>query len=168
QDAPISGLRYDVHRGRRASPPLYTPCRPPGIPDARRSVHPAPCAAPSLVVWRPALPDDRRGELRHRRPVRHAPAGPRHGGARGWPLHRSWAEQANLASGELVDAVTNIWSVKAFSARWRERERLASTLAVEARKQAQSWFHVDKTRALHDLGLWAIASGTLAWCIHLW
>jgi ATP-binding cassette, subfamily B, bacterial len=91
-----------------------------------------------------------------------------HYGARGWPLHRSWAEQANLASGELVDAVTNIWSVKAFSARWRERERLASTLAVEARKQAQSWFHVDKTRALHDLGLWAIASGTLAWCIHLW
>ena len=87
---PSRGSRYDVHRGRRHHRPR--PCRAPAIPGARRSVHPAPCPAPSLVVWRPALPDGGRGELRHRRPIRHAPAGRRHGGTRRryrrvwWPL----------------------------------------------------------------------------------
>ena len=78
------------------------------------------------------------------------------------------APSSQLASGELVDAVTNIWAVKAFSARRRERERLACKFADEARKQTQSWLHVEKTRALHDLGLWAIAGAMLAWSIHLW
>ena len=89
-------------------------------------------------------------------------------GARGRPLHRAFAERGNRANGEVIDAVVNIWAVKAFSARKRERDRLARQFADEAGMQTRSWLHVEKTRALHDLGLWTIAVAMLAWCIHLW
>jgi ATP-binding cassette, subfamily B, bacterial len=89
-------------------------------------------------------------------------------GARGRPLHRAYAAHGNMTNGEVVDAVANIWVVKAFTARQRERDRLASKFAVEAGTQTRSWLHVERTRVLHDLGLWAIAAGMLAWAIHLW
>ena len=89
-------------------------------------------------------------------------------GAVGRPLHRAFAERGNRASGEVVDAVANMWAIKAFSARRRERDRLAGKFADEAGMQTRSWLHFEKTRALHDLGLWAIAAAMLAWCIHLW
>ena len=56
-------------------------------------------------------------------------------GARGRPLHRAFAEHGSLANGEVIDAVANIWTVKAFSARRRERDRLAHEFAVEAGTQ---------------------------------
>ena len=62
-------------------------------------------------------------------------------GARGRPLHRAYAEQGNVANGEVVDAVANIWAVKAFSARRRERDRLAGKFADEAGTQTRSWLH---------------------------
>ena len=52
------------------------------------------------------------------------------------PLHHAFAEQAGRVGGELVDAVSNIWAVKAFSARERERGRLVARFAVEADAQA--------------------------------
>ena len=54
-------------------------------------------------------------------------------GARGRPVHRGYAAQAGVASGELVDALSNIWAVKAFSARDRERQRLAERLPRRGR-----------------------------------
>ena len=44
-------------------------------------------------------------------------------GERGRPHHRLYATQAGLVGGELIDVITNMWSVKAFSARERERAR---------------------------------------------
>jgi ATP-binding cassette, subfamily B, bacterial len=89
-------------------------------------------------------------------------------GERGRPLHRAYAEQASYVGGELVDVVSNIWAVKAFSARARERARLADTFAVEAQAQRESWLYLEKTRVLHDVCLWVMAGSMLAWAISLW
>jgi ATP-binding cassette, subfamily B, bacterial len=84
------------------------------------------------------------------------------------PLHHAFAEKAGRVGGELVDAVSNIWAVKAFSARERERGRLAARFAVEADAQVRSWFHLEKARVVHDVALWVVAGTMLAWAVHLW
>lgn len=89
-------------------------------------------------------------------------------GARGRPLHQAFAEQASRVNGELVDVVANVWAVKAFSARGREHARLASAFGIEARAQRRSWMHLEKARVLHDVCLWLMAGGMLAWAIHSW
>jgi ATP-binding cassette subfamily B protein len=89
-------------------------------------------------------------------------------GERGRSLHRAFAEQGSYVGGELVDVVSNIWAVKAFSARARERARLADKFAVEAQAQRQSWMYLEKTRVLHDVCLWAMAGSMLLWAILLW
>lgn len=89
-------------------------------------------------------------------------------GARGRPLHRAYAEAVNLVGGELVDTTANSWAVKAFSARGRERQRLAGQLAAEAGAHTRSWLHLEKTRGIHDVALWTAASSMLAWSIYLW
>ena len=72
----------------------------------------------------------------------------------GRPLHRAYAERAGRVGGELVDTVANVWAVKAFSARERERGRLAGLFGAEAGAQARSWLHLERTRVVHDLALW--------------
>ena len=89
-------------------------------------------------------------------------------GVSGRPLHQAHAEQGHLVGGELVDTVTNMWAVKAFSARARERRRLAAKLVGEAGAHARSWLHFEKTRILHDVALWGTAVSMLGWSIHLW
>jgi ATP-binding cassette subfamily B protein len=89
-------------------------------------------------------------------------------GERGRPLHRAYADQASYVAGELIDVVSNIWAVKACSARTRERARLADKFAVEAQAQRKSWIHLEKMRALHDVCLWGMAGSMLAWAISLW
>jgi ATP-binding cassette subfamily B protein len=64
--------------------------------------------------------------------------------------------------------VSNVWAVKAFSARTREKARLADKFAVEAHAQRKSWMHLEKTRVLHDLCLWIMAGSMLTWAIYLW
>src|SRR3954464_9172624 len=44
-------------------------------------------------------------------------------GERGRHHHRSYAAQSNVVGGELTDVISNMWAVKAFSARPRERLR---------------------------------------------
>jgi ATP-binding cassette subfamily B protein len=89
-------------------------------------------------------------------------------GERGRPLHRGYAEQANDAGGDLIDSISNMWAVKAFSARGRERFRLGRKFEAEADAQRASWLYTERARVIHDLSLWIIAGGMLAWCIHLW
>jgi ATP-binding cassette subfamily B protein len=89
-------------------------------------------------------------------------------GALGRPLHLAYARQGAYVSGELVDTVSNVWVVKAFSARARERARLAEKFGIEATAQRRSWMHVEKTRVLHDLCLWVMAGAMLAWAIYVW
>jgi ATP-binding cassette subfamily B protein len=82
-------------------------------------------------------------------------------GERGRPLHHAYADHAADVGGELVDVVSNMWTVKAFSARVREYQRLAAKFHTEARAQRSSWLHLEKTRLVHDLLLWLMASGML-------
>jgi ATP-binding cassette subfamily B protein len=89
-------------------------------------------------------------------------------GERGRPLHREYAGHAGSVAGDLVDVITNMWAVKAFSARAREAERLGTGFRREATAQGRSWLYLEKARALHDVALLAMAGGMLSWAVHLW
>src|SRR5271169_3456025 len=86
----------------------------------------------------------------------------------GMPRHRHHADRAAEVGGELVDVLSNIWVVKAFSARARERGRFERLLRVEQDAHRDSVMYVERMRVLHDLGLWLMAGGMLAWTLHLW
>lgn len=89
-------------------------------------------------------------------------------GERGRSRHRSYAEKAGLVAGDLVDVITNMWAVKAFSARLRERNRLAGGFNIEAEAQRASWMYTEKARLLHDIALWTMAGVMLCWALLLW
>ncbi len=89
-------------------------------------------------------------------------------GLRGRAVHHAYAEQTARTNGELVDVVSNVWTVKAFSARGRERDRLAREFGVEADAHRRSWMHLEKTRVVHDVCLWVMAGSMLLWALLLW
>lgn len=89
-------------------------------------------------------------------------------GIRGRSKHQQYAAQAAKVGGELVDAVSNVWTIKAFAARDRESERLAKALGIEARAQRRSWMYLEKARVIHDVCLALMAGGMLAWAVRLW
>jgi ATP-binding cassette subfamily B protein len=71
-------------------------------------------------------------------------------------------------AGDLVDVITNMWAVKAFSARAREAERLGTGFRREATAQGRSWMYTEKARVMHDVALWVMAGGMLSWAVWLW
>ncbi len=89
-------------------------------------------------------------------------------GIRGRAKHQRFAAQSARVGGELVDAVSNVWTIKAFSARDREAERLAQEIGYEARAQRRSWMYLEKARVMHDICLSVMAGGMLIWAINLW
>jgi ATP-binding cassette subfamily B protein len=89
-------------------------------------------------------------------------------GERGRHLHRAYAAEANQVGGDLVDVISNMWAVKAFSARQRERDRLAQHFEVEAAAQRASWMYTEKARLIHDVALLVMAGGMLFWAVGLW
>jgi ATP-binding cassette subfamily B protein len=95
-------------------------------------------------------------------------AGLMHLGERGRPVHQAYAGVAGHTAGELIDVISNMWAVKAFSARWIERDRLASFFGTEARGQRASWMYIERTRLVHDVLLTVMASTMLIWALALW
>lgn len=89
-------------------------------------------------------------------------------GVRGRAKHQRYAEQSARVGGELVDAVSNVWTIKAFSARERESQRLAREIGREAQAQRSSWMYLEKARVMHDVCLTLMAGGMLTWAIALW
>jgi ATP-binding cassette subfamily B protein len=89
-------------------------------------------------------------------------------GGRGRPRHQHYAEKASLVGGDLVDVISNMWAVKAFSARGLERRRLATSVCQEAEAQRASWMYTERARLFHDIGLWIMAGTMLTWSIALW
>jgi ATP-binding cassette, subfamily B, bacterial len=67
-----------------------------------------------------------------------------------------------------MDVLSNIWVVKAFSARARERGRFERLLEIEKTAHRDSLMYIERIRVLHDLGLWMMAGGMLAWTLYLW
>ncbi len=70
--------------------------------------------------------------------------------------------------GELVDAVSTVWTIKAFTARDRESARLAEQIGDEAVAHRRSWMYVEKARVIHDICLSVMAGGMLIWAISMW
>jgi ATP-binding cassette subfamily B protein len=89
-------------------------------------------------------------------------------GVRGRSLHQAYGQQAARVGGELVDTVSNVWAIKAFSARHRERNRLTDAFGVEAQAQRKSWMYLEKARVIHDICLWIMAGVMLTWAISAW
>jgi ATP-binding cassette subfamily B protein len=89
-------------------------------------------------------------------------------GQHGTGRHRAYADRAAEVGGALVDVVSNIWAVKAFSAHSRERRRFAQLLNTEATAHQNSVMYIERMRVLHDLALWLMAGGMLIWSLHLW
>jgi ATP-binding cassette subfamily B protein len=87
---------------------------------------------------------------------------------RGTPRHHLHADRAAEVGGELVDVLSNMWLVKAFSARARERGRFARLLEGERTTHRDSLMYVERVRVLHDVGLWLMAAGLLVWTLYLW
>ncbi|MCW2037558.1 ABC transporter ATP-binding protein [Xanthomonas campestris] len=89
-------------------------------------------------------------------------------GIRGRAKHQRFAAQAARVGGELVDAVSNVWTIKAFAARDRESARLAQEIGHEAVAHRRSWMYVEKARVIHDICLSIMAGGMLIWAISAW
>jgi ATP-binding cassette subfamily B protein len=89
-------------------------------------------------------------------------------GIRGRHKHQRYAAQAARVGGELVDVVTNVWTIKAFSAREREAQRLSNEIGIEARAHRRSWMYLEKARVIHDICLALMAGGMLIWSVMLW
>jgi ATP-binding cassette subfamily B protein len=87
---------------------------------------------------------------------------------RGTPRHRFHADRAAEVGGELVDILSNIWVVKAFSARARERSRFERLLKSEESAHRDSLMYVERLRVVHDLALWLMAAAMLSWTLLLW
>jgi ATP-binding cassette, subfamily B, bacterial len=89
-------------------------------------------------------------------------------GQRGTPRHRTYADRAAEVGDALVDVVSNIWAIKAFSAHSRERRGFAQLLQTETTAHRDSLMYIERMRVLHDLGLWLMASAMLIWSLSLW
>lgn len=89
-------------------------------------------------------------------------------GIRGRSRHIDFAAQSARVGGEIVDQVNNVWTIKAFSARERERRRLEQAIGVEATAQKRSWIYLEKARVVHDLCLSVMAGAMLGWAIVQW
>ncbi len=89
-------------------------------------------------------------------------------GIRGRRLHNNYARRSSDASGKMIDVVSNVWTVKAFSARHREKSRLARELNREAKSHRRSWMYVELARVIHDMCLVITGAGMLVWSILLW
>ncbi|MDM8191718.1 ABC transporter ATP-binding protein [Pseudomonas koreensis] len=89
-------------------------------------------------------------------------------GVRGRSRHIAFASQSARVGGEIVDLVSNVWTIKAFSGRERERLRLEREIGIEADSHRSSWMYMEKARVLHDICLTVMAGGMLGWAILLW
>jgi ATP-binding cassette, subfamily B, bacterial len=87
---------------------------------------------------------------------------------RGSRHHNSYADRASEVVGELVDALSNIWLIRAFSGHSREHGRFAALVDAEQHAQRDSLFYVERLRVLHDLGLWLVSGAMLVWVLRLW
>ncbi len=89
-------------------------------------------------------------------------------GLNGRDRHRDYARHASRSGGELMDAINNMLAIKAFSARDRERARLADAFGEEAQAHVRSWMFNEKIRVANDVALVVMAAAALLWAAHLW
>ena len=89
-------------------------------------------------------------------------------GQAGFPLHRDYHREAAEVSGALSDVLANMALVRAYGARYRERERLCRLMAAESRAHARSWMFLERLRGGHDAAFWAATAIVLVAAVWLW
>jgi ATP-binding cassette, subfamily B, bacterial len=89
-------------------------------------------------------------------------------GQRGRRLHGAYFGIASEVAGQLIDVISNMWAVKAFSTGRREAQRLGAQFEQEALAQRRSWMYTERTRAFYDLVLWIMAAVMLVWSVYSW
>ena len=88
--------------------------------------------------------------------------------AAGRQLHHEFANRAAAVDGEMIDVISNMPLVRAFSSLGRERRRLDLTIDRELAARRSSLLYLEKLRILHALITVVLTIGLLAWAIALW
>jgi ATP-binding cassette subfamily B protein len=88
--------------------------------------------------------------------------------ASGRPLHIDYASKAAAIDGEMVDVISNMPLVRAFTGRRREHNRFDQAIDLELNARQRSLRYLEKLRILHALFTIALAIGLLAWAMVLW
>ncbi len=87
---------------------------------------------------------------------------------RGSVLHRTYAEQAALVDGELVDIISNFGVVRAFGATFREQARIGARMDREMGARRHSLYYLEHIRLIHAGLTVTLTAGVVAWGILLW
>jgi ATP-binding cassette, subfamily B, bacterial len=88
--------------------------------------------------------------------------------AKGWPIHRRFADKAATVDGEMTDIVSNMPLVRAFGGFHRERARLAQALGLEVTARRNSLRYIEILRLMHAVVVIAVTVALLVWVITLW
>jgi len=88
--------------------------------------------------------------------------------AAGQPLHYDYASKTAAVDGELVDVITNMPLVRAFSGSTRERCRFEATVDREMKARRRSLRYLEKLRIAHAVITIILTLGLLAWALLLW
>jgi ATP-binding cassette subfamily B protein len=88
--------------------------------------------------------------------------------AAGHTLHHDFASKTAAVDGELVDVISNMSLVRAFSGRPREHRRFEAVLDREMTARRRSLSYLEKLRILHAVVTVVLTLGLLAWAIVLW
>ena len=89
-------------------------------------------------------------------------------GLRGFPVHRAYHREAAAVSGALADVLGNMGLVRAYGARWRERDGLRRRMEHEGHAHAASWMFLERLRCGHDLVFWLANAAVLIACVVQW
>ncbi|HZZ09150.1 MAG TPA: ABC transporter ATP-binding protein [Paraburkholderia sp.] len=91
-----------------------------------------------------------------------------HLAGKGTARHQAFAARAASVDGELVDVISNMGLVRAFSAVPQERRRLETQLDTEGQARTQSLLYLEKLRLLHAVATMLFSAGLLGWTLWLW
>jgi ATP-binding cassette subfamily B protein len=86
----------------------------------------------------------------------------------GKPLHHEFADKTATVDGEMIDVISNMPLVRAFSGLGREHRRFDATIDRELTARQRSLLYLERLRILHALVTVALTIALLAWAISLW
>jgi ATP-binding cassette subfamily B protein len=86
----------------------------------------------------------------------------------GRPLHHDFADKAAAIDGEMMDVISNLPIVNAFSGVGREHRRFDAIVDCEMTARRRSLLYLERLRILHALVTILLTIGLAAWAILLW
>ena len=89
-------------------------------------------------------------------------------GARGYPVHRAYYDEAARTMGDIADVISNNALMRTFNGRRRESLRLRLRLQSEMKAHQRSWLYLEVMRLMHDILLWVTTAGILIVALRDW